>query len=150
VLREKDGGDHLDRLRENEVLHRVKEERNILHTIKRRTKNWIGHDFRKNCNLKHVIERKMGGTERRGRTRKQLFNYLMKREKFWKLQEETPDIPPWTDLFGRVYKLVVRQTTKQMALQSLYSFFRECEWDRKKPNFNFYFIFTSFKVQEHF
>jgi hypothetical protein len=33
-----------DRVR-NEVLYRVKEERNILHTIKRRKVNWIGHNL---------------------------------------------------------------------------------------------------------
>jgi hypothetical protein len=27
----------------NEVLYRVKEERNVLYTIKRRKANWIGH-----------------------------------------------------------------------------------------------------------
>jgi hypothetical protein len=32
-----------DRVRNEEVLHRVKEERNILHTVKRRKANWIGH-----------------------------------------------------------------------------------------------------------
>ena len=31
-----------DRVR-NEVLHRVKEERNNLHTVQRRKVNWIGH-----------------------------------------------------------------------------------------------------------
>jgi hypothetical protein len=40
-------------------LHRVKEERNIVHTIKRRKANWIGHILRKNCLLKHVIEGKI-------------------------------------------------------------------------------------------
>jgi len=44
-----------DRVR-NEVLERVKEERNILHTIKRRRTIWIGHILRRNCLLKHVIE----------------------------------------------------------------------------------------------
>jgi hypothetical protein len=34
-----------DRVRNEEVLHRVKEERNILHTINRRKANWIGHIF---------------------------------------------------------------------------------------------------------
>jgi hypothetical protein len=43
-----------DRVR-NEVLHGVKEERNIVHTIKRRKANWIGHILRRNCLLKHVI-----------------------------------------------------------------------------------------------
>jgi hypothetical protein len=32
-----------DRLRNEEVLHRVQEERNIVHTIKRRKAIWIGH-----------------------------------------------------------------------------------------------------------
>jgi hypothetical protein len=31
-----------DHVRNEEVLHRVKEERNIVHTIKRRNANWIG------------------------------------------------------------------------------------------------------------
>jgi hypothetical protein len=44
-----------DRVRNEEVLHRVNEERNIVHTIKRRKANWIGHILRRNCLLKHVI-----------------------------------------------------------------------------------------------
>jgi hypothetical protein len=44
-----------DRVRNEEVLHRVKEERNIVHTIKGRNANWIGHILRRNCLLKHVI-----------------------------------------------------------------------------------------------
>jgi hypothetical protein len=48
-----------DRVRNEEVLQRVKEERNIVHTIKRRKANWIGHILRRNCLLKHVIEGKL-------------------------------------------------------------------------------------------
>jgi hypothetical protein len=33
----------------NEVLHRVKEDRNILNKIKMRKTNWIGHILRRNC-----------------------------------------------------------------------------------------------------
>jgi hypothetical protein len=44
-----------DRLR-NEVLHRVNEGKNILHTIKKKKANCIGHILRRNCLLKHVIE----------------------------------------------------------------------------------------------
>ena len=44
---EKDG-DQLDGpLRNEEVLHRVKEERNIIHIIKRRKADWIGHTLRR-------------------------------------------------------------------------------------------------------
>jgi hypothetical protein len=58
-----------DSVRNGEVLHRVKGERNILRTVKRRKANWICHFLRRNCLLKHVIEGKMEGrievTERR-------------------------------------------------------------------------------------
>jgi hypothetical protein len=47
-----------------------KEERNILHTIKRRKANWIGHSLRRNCLLKHVIEGKLEGRIEMTKTRK--------------------------------------------------------------------------------
>ena len=47
------------RVRNEEVMHRVKEERNNVHEIKRRNANWFGHIWRRNCLLKHVIERKI-------------------------------------------------------------------------------------------
>ena len=47
-----------DRVR-NEGLHRVQEKRNILHKIKRRKANWIGHILRRNCLLKHFFEGKI-------------------------------------------------------------------------------------------
>ena len=47
-----------DRVRNEAVLHRVKE-RNILHTVKRRKAIWIGHMWRRNCLVKHVIEGKI-------------------------------------------------------------------------------------------
>jgi hypothetical protein len=59
-----------DRSCEKEVLHRVQEERNILHTVKRRKTNWIGHFLRRNCLLKHCIKGKIEGviemTDRQG------------------------------------------------------------------------------------
>jgi hypothetical protein len=51
-----------DRVR-NVVLHRVNEERNIVHTINRRKANWIGHILRRDCLLRHVIDGKIKGTE---------------------------------------------------------------------------------------
>jgi len=44
-----------------EILHRVKEERNKLCTMKRRKASWIGLNLFKNCLLKHVIEGKTEG-----------------------------------------------------------------------------------------
>ena len=53
----KDGEDQLDRsLKNEELLHRVKGERYILHTVKRKKVKGIGHIFRRKCLLKRVIE----------------------------------------------------------------------------------------------
>jgi hypothetical protein len=75
-----------DRVRNEEVLHRVKEERNILHTIKRRKANWIGHFLRRNCLPKHMIEGKVEGRigmmGRRGRRRKQLLDDLKEKKRY--------------------------------------------------------------------
>jgi len=49
-----------DRVR-NEVLHRVKEERNILITTNRKNAEWFGHMLSRNCLLRHVIEGKIDG-----------------------------------------------------------------------------------------
>jgi hypothetical protein len=54
-----------DRVRNEEVLHRVKEERNIVHIIKRRKANAIGHILCRNCLLKHIIEGKREGKRRK-------------------------------------------------------------------------------------
>jgi hypothetical protein len=67
-------------------LHRASEERNIIHTVKRRKANWIGHILHRNCLLKYVIEGKieervMG---RRGRRRKQLLGDVNGRRGYWK------------------------------------------------------------------
>jgi len=43
----------------NEVLHRLNEERNIVHAVKGRKDNWIGHIWCRNCLLKHVAEGKI-------------------------------------------------------------------------------------------
>jgi hypothetical protein len=103
-------------MRNGEVLHRVKEERNILHAIKIRKANWISHILRRNFLLKHVIERKLEGriemTGRRGRRRKQLLDDLKEKRRYWKLKEEAPDRTSWRTRFGRGCEPVVRQTTE--------------------------------------
>jgi ribosomal 50S subunit-associated protein YjgA (DUF615 family) len=85
----------------NEVLHRVKEERNILHTIKRRKANWIGHILRRNCLLKHAIEGIIEIMGRRGRRSKQLLDDLKEKRRYWKLKEEALVRTLWRTRFGR-------------------------------------------------
>ena len=48
-----------DHVRNEEVLLRVKDQRNILHEIRKRKANWIGHILRTNCHLKQVIKGKL-------------------------------------------------------------------------------------------
>jgi hypothetical protein len=92
----------------------VKEERNIVQTIKRRKANWIGHILCRNCLLKHVIEGKLEGrievTGRQGRRRKQLLDDLKEKRQYWKLKEEALGCTLWRTCFGRDYRPVVRQT----------------------------------------
>jgi hypothetical protein len=50
-----------DHVSNEEVLVRVKEQRNILHEISKRKASWFGHIFRRNCLLQWVIEGKIKG-----------------------------------------------------------------------------------------
>jgi hypothetical protein len=100
-----------DRVSNEAVLHRVKEERNILHTIRRRKANWNGHILRRNCLLKYGIEGRLRGIRRRGRRHKQLLDDLKERGRYWKLKEEAQDRTLWRTQFGRGYGAVARQTT---------------------------------------
>ena len=72
-----------DHVRNEEVLLRVNEQRNILHEIRKRKAKWIGHILRRNCLLKQVNEGKikveMEVTRRRGRIRKKLLDDLKDR-----------------------------------------------------------------------
>ena len=74
----------IDHVRNEEVLLRVNEQRNILHEIRKRKANWIGHILRRNCLLKQFIEGKIKGemevTRRRGRRRNKLLDDLKDRE----------------------------------------------------------------------
>ena len=70
----------IDHVRNEEVLLRVKEQRNILHEIRKRKANWMGHILRRNCLLQRVIEGKIQGetevTGRLGRRRTKLLDDL--------------------------------------------------------------------------
>jgi hypothetical protein len=57
-----------DRVRNEEVLLRVKEERNVLHTIKRKKVNRVGHILCKNCLLKQFIQGKTNESKTRKKT----------------------------------------------------------------------------------
>ena len=50
-----------DHVRNEEVLLGVNEQRNILHKIRKRKANWIGHILHRHCLLKQVIEGEIEG-----------------------------------------------------------------------------------------
>jgi hypothetical protein len=86
----------------------------VLHIESRRRGICIGHILRRNCLLKHVIERSIEGriqlTGRRGRRRKQLLDDLKEKRGYWKLKKEVLDRTLWRTRFGKGYGPVVRQT----------------------------------------
>jgi hypothetical protein len=105
-----------DHVRNEDVLLRVKEQRNSLHEIRKRKANWIGHILRRNCLLQRVTERKIQGgievTGRQGRRRRKLMDDLKERRGYSDLKKETLDRIIWRARFGRDFGPVVSQTTK--------------------------------------
>jgi hypothetical protein len=117
-----------DRVRNEKVLHTVKDERNMLQTTQGRKANCIGHILSRNCLLKHVIDGKIEGrvevTGRRGTRRKQLLDDLKEKIRYWILKEEALDCSLLRTRFGRGYGPVERQTTERIINKLLRSTFR--------------------------
>jgi hypothetical protein len=97
------------------VLLRVKEQRNILHEIRKPKANWIGHILRINYLLQRVIEGKIKErievTGRWGRRRRNLLDDLKERIGCSHLNEEALDRTIWRARFGRGFGPFVRKTT---------------------------------------
>jgi hypothetical protein len=89
---------------------------NILHEIRTRKANWIGHILRRNCVLEQIIEGKIKGEmeviRRRGRRRKKLLNDLKDRSGYSHLKEEALDRTVWRNRFGGGFEPVVRENTE--------------------------------------
>ena len=105
-----------DHVSNEEVLLRVKEQRNILHEIRKRKANWIGHILRRNYLLQRIIEEKIQEgievTGGQGRRRRKLLDNLKERRGYSHLKEKALDRTMWRARFGRGYGPVVKQTAK--------------------------------------
>jgi hypothetical protein len=106
-----------DHVRNEDVLLRVKEQRNILHEIRKRKANWIGQILRRNCLLQRIIEGEIQGggievTGRQGRRRRKLLDDRKEMRGYSHLKEEALDRTMWRAGFGRGFGPVVKQTTK--------------------------------------
>jgi hypothetical protein len=99
------------RVRNENVLRRVKELKNILHIITRSRSNWIGYILRKNRLIKHIIEGKIEGgievTQRQRRKHRQLLHNHKERGWYCNLKEEALHSTLWRTRFGRSYGPVV-------------------------------------------
>jgi len=105
-----------DHVRNEDVLLRVKEQRNILRELRKWKANWIGHILRRNCLLQRVTEGKIQGrievTGRQGRRCRKLLDDLKESRGYSHLKEEALDRTMWRACFGRGFGRVVRQTAK--------------------------------------
>jgi hypothetical protein len=105
-----------DHVRTEEVLLRVKEQRNIRHEINKQKASWIGHILHRNCLLKQVIEGKINGglevTKKKKKRCKKLLYDLKERRGYSHLKEEALDRAMWRTRLGRGFGPVVRQNTE--------------------------------------
>jgi len=98
------------------VLLRVNEQRNLLHEIRKRKANWIGHILHRNCLLKQVIEGKIKEEievkRRRGRRGRKLLDDLKDRRGYCHLKEEALDSTIWRNRLRESFEPVVIQNTE--------------------------------------
>jgi hypothetical protein len=103
-----------DHVRNEDVLFRAKGQRNILHEIRKRKANWIGHILRTNCLLQRVTEGKIQGrievTGRQGRRCRKLLDDLKERRGYSHLKKEALDRTMWRARFGKGFGPVVIQS----------------------------------------
>jgi hypothetical protein len=82
-------------VRNKEVLHKDNGERNVIHIVRRKEVNWIGHILHRNGLLKHSlggkVEQGIEETERQERRRKQLLDDHKETRGYWKLKQEALD-----------------------------------------------------------
>jgi hypothetical protein len=79
--------------------------------LKSRKDNWIDNILYRNCLLKHVVEEKIEGKERRGKRSKQLLNDFKEKKGYCKFKKEALDRTVWKTGFGNGCGTVVRENT---------------------------------------
>jgi hypothetical protein len=106
-----------DHVRSEEVLLRVKEQRNILREMSKRKANGLVTFCVETAFYDRLLKERKGGIEvtgRRGRRRRKLLDDLKERRRYSHMKEEILDRTMWRARFGRGFGPVVRQTTKRM------------------------------------
>ncbi|KAI5717433.1 hypothetical protein M8J77_005795 [Diaphorina citri] len=88
-----------DKIRNEEVLRRVGEERSILKTIKKRKANWLGHILRRDCIQRRIMEDKIEGKRGRGRRKFGMLSDILKGKSYAELREDAQDREKWRKLY---------------------------------------------------
>ncbi|KAI5728919.1 hypothetical protein M8J77_006673 [Diaphorina citri] len=84
-----------DKVRNEEVLRRVGEERTILRTIKKRKRSWLGHILRRDCIQRRIMEGRIEGTRSRGRKKFGMLTDILKGRTFEEIKDEAQDRERW-------------------------------------------------------
>ena len=87
-----------DRVRNEEVLRRVGEERSLLVTVWKRKAKWIGHIMRSDGLLRVVMEGRMMGKRSRGRRRMMMLDDIMEERKYHQTKEIAKERDRWRRL----------------------------------------------------
>ena len=99
-------------MRNEDVLQRPKEDRNVLQTIKGRKAKLFFHVLRRICLLKHVVEGRREVKGREGKRSKQLLDDLKETRGHRKLINEALDHTLWRTCVGTDCGPVAKQTAK--------------------------------------
>lgn len=95
IWRRMEGIKWVDKVRNEEVLRRVGEEREILKTIRKRKRNWLGHWMRRDCLLIDVMEGTVNGRRGRGRRRYQMVDSIRIGNSYEKTKRGANDRTAW-------------------------------------------------------
>lgn len=84
-----------DKVRNEEVLRRVGENREILRTIKNRKRSWLGHILRRDCLQRRIMEGELEGQRSRGRRRFGMLTDMLNGRTFEQMKEDAQDRVKW-------------------------------------------------------
>ena len=95
VWRRLEGIKWSDKVRNEEVLRRVGEKREILRTIKNRKRNWLGHILIRDCLQRRIKKGKLEGRISRGRKRFEMLTDMLNGRTFEQMKEDAQDRVKW-------------------------------------------------------
>ncbi|KAI5742530.1 hypothetical protein M8J77_008273 [Diaphorina citri] len=95
VWRRLEGIKWSDRVRNEEVLRRVDEKREILRTIVNRKRSWLGHILRRNCLQRRIMEGELRGKRSIGRKRFGMLRDVLNGRTFEQMKEDAQDREKW-------------------------------------------------------